>query len=340
MRTDSEISASQAATLTGSEPGLAAYWDFSEGQGTTATDRTTSQYVATLTNVQPLARLGQVRSVELLVDGEVVRNDVSFPFEDFSVRAPRLDGFEDPFDVQVRVIDTGGNIGLSDVVTVQPYQPASQPAMVMAALPLGTDVDVVPDVTPPQIANSNPEEGGVRSKRFRTLRLGFNESMDPDTLVAENFRLLGPEAEQVDILSSPAGNEFPLIDVQARKGDSEVQLTYARLVPGDYELLVNEAAVTDAAGNALGTSEQVALRFTVLDADAVFVNKIGGAWTGSRQLGYRRGTKKRRRGISCYRRGCHRRLHRTSELGKNCWPWKPARLWWRPGCSADNRNGR
>ncbi len=236
-----------------------------------------------------LARLGQVRSVELLVNGEVVRNDVSFPFEDFSIEAPRLNDFDDPITVQVRATDTGGNVGLSEPLIVRPFVASTPPAAPLAGASLASVsvaegeslnvVDVVPDITPPELRNTNPQEGGVRSKRFRTLRLGFNESMDPSTLTAANFRLVGPDADPVDILSSPAGNVFPLIDLQARKQNTEIQLTYARFVPGEYELFVNQAAVTDAAGNPLGNSEQVLLRFTVLDADSVFVNPLGGAWT-------------------------------------------------------------
>ena len=282
VRSATDIQTQRNTALTGSEAGLRAYWDFSEGSGTTVTGRTANAFAGTLVNVQPLARIGQVRSVELLINGEVVRNDVSFPFEDFRFRAPRLDDFEDPVELQVRAIDTGGNIGLSETLIVQPAESSS-------GTKLGTItqsntnatglVQVVPDTTKPLFVRSNPEEGGVRSKRFRTLRLGFNESMDPATLTAENFRLVGPEAAPIDIISSPSGNVFPLIDVQSRKEDSEVQLTYARLVPGDYELFVNEANVADAAGNPLGTGERVVLRFTVLDADSVFVNSIGGSWT-------------------------------------------------------------
>ena len=53
----------------------------------------------------------QVRSVELLVDGNVQRNDVSFPFELFA-DLPTIAENNDITDVliQVRVTDTGGNV--------------------------------------------------------------------------------------------------------------------------------------------------------------------------------------------------------------------------------------
>ena len=57
------------------------------------------------------------------MDGQVVRNDVSFPFEDFFARAPKL--FEDPVTVQVRATDTGGNITLSEPFLLTPVSDAS-----------------------------------------------------------------------------------------------------------------------------------------------------------------------------------------------------------------------
>jgi len=62
----------------------------------------------------------QVRNAELLVDGEVVQNDVSFPFDLVAIASILLDGAETgQFNVQFRVTDTGGNVTLSDAVTLE-----------------------------------------------------------------------------------------------------------------------------------------------------------------------------------------------------------------------------
>src|SRR5262249_17396923 len=59
----------------------------------------------------------QVRNVELLVNGQVVQNAVSFPFN-LSVIAPTIATSGTSFTIQVRATDTGGNVGLSNVLTV------------------------------------------------------------------------------------------------------------------------------------------------------------------------------------------------------------------------------
>ena len=55
----------------------------------------------------------QMRNAELLVNGDVIRNDVSFPF-DFFVPVPLIADAGDTLTIQVRATDTGGNATLSD----------------------------------------------------------------------------------------------------------------------------------------------------------------------------------------------------------------------------------
>ncbi len=224
-----------------------------------------------------LARQGQIRNVELIVDGQVVRNDVSFPFEDFFARAPKLS--EDPVTVQVRATDTGGNITLSEPFLLTPVSDASGEGPSATNGTGGTDIDVVPDTFAPSVVQTNPPNGDVRGKNFRTLRVGFSESMDESTLTADHFQLIGPDALPVDIVQTPEGNLFQPIDIRIRRQGAEVQFAYARLVPGDYELHVDTTAVTDRAGNPLGDStDEVVLQFTVIDADIVWINDGVAFW--------------------------------------------------------------
>ena len=54
----------------------------------------------------------QVRNVELLVNGQVVLNDVSFPF-DLAAIAPNIQPGMNTMVVQARATDTGGNVTAS-----------------------------------------------------------------------------------------------------------------------------------------------------------------------------------------------------------------------------------
>src|SRR5207249_1499005 len=58
----------------------------------------------------------QVHNVELLVNGQVVSNDLSFPF-DFSAIAPSVAASGSRFAVQVRATEPGGSVGLPSVLT-------------------------------------------------------------------------------------------------------------------------------------------------------------------------------------------------------------------------------
>ena len=60
----------------------------------------------------------QVRTAELLVDGVVVQNDLSFPY-DFMAVVPNLSSGVTSIDVQVRATDTGGNSSLSNLVSLE-----------------------------------------------------------------------------------------------------------------------------------------------------------------------------------------------------------------------------
>ena len=185
----------------------------------------------------------QVRNVELLVNGQVVHNDVSFPFE-MSAGLPTIAGNgSNQVTLQVRATDTGGNVGLSTPITVQ----------------------LVPDTLAPAITSISPTDGSKRGQAFRTVVVSFSEAMDESTLSAANIQLIGP-----------SGAVTPT-DIQVRTGGRTVQFTYAPLTIGSYQVVINKAAVKDLAGNAIGVGT-TSSSFTIVQATAVFTNAAGGGF--------------------------------------------------------------
>lgn len=181
----------------------------------------------------------QVRNVELLVNGVVVSNDVSFPFE---LAAIALGSTLTPTatTVQVRATDTGGNIGLSNLLTFQ----------------------LVPDTFAPTLVSSNVSAGAVLDRTLRTIRLDFSEPLDPNTVTAQNFLLLGPNGQAV----TPTA-------IQLSNDDTIVRLTYNPLALGAHQLVIKSAAVTDRLGNPFGTQDLVT-PFEIISTVLSSVNPI------------------------------------------------------------------
>ncbi len=184
----------------------------------------------------------QVRSVELLVNGQVIRNDVSFPF-DLSAIIPNITVGGTTATIQVRATDTGGNVGLS--------------------MPLV--LDVVPDTFAPTVAAITPMDGAARGQTLRTVVVNFSESMLLGTLTADQVRLIGPN-----------GPVLPL-NVQVRNQEQSVQFTYDALAIGEYELVIQADAITDRAGNKLGAND-ITSNFTIVHASSIWTNPAGGFW--------------------------------------------------------------
>ena len=178
----------------------------------------------------------QVRNVELLVNGEVVRNDLSFPF-DLSLAVPRLSDAENELRVQVQATDTGGNSVISEEVVW----------------------NVVPDSISPRIIRMLPADGSSRFEGHQTVRIVFSEPMDLATLTDGNFSLS---------TSDEPDKEVPTIDLQLRRGGREIQLTFDRLAIGEYFFSVDGPSVTDIAGNPVGTGISTASLSIIEDKDS------------------------------------------------------------------------
>jgi hypothetical protein len=166
----------------------------------------------------------QVRRVELLVDGEVVQADATFPF-DFAVTAPRLMPQDDSFSIQVRATDTGGNQALSAFLTI----------------------DLLEDDTPPQVTFTNPNAGAVILNRPPVF-VGFSDAMDPALLNSANVELL-----HLGLNGQVGGGddvEIPVDSLNLTGGGRLLSVTPQRPIPpGPYRLTIDRTMLADLSGN-------------------------------------------------------------------------------------------
>ena len=189
----------------------------------------------------------QVRNVELLIDGVVVRNDVAFPF-DLSAAIPALPEGVDAqaVDFQVRAFDTGGNSGVSEALTF----------------------DVRPDIFDPTLEATTPRVGEVRGRGLRSVQLAFSEPMD--------IRSLG---ETSVFVRAVGGDPVAPFEMQTRLDDQVLEVFYEDpLSPGDYEIVIDGDVVADRAGNPIGGGDMVVSSFSVIDIDAVWIVDPPGQW--------------------------------------------------------------
>ena len=185
----------------------------------------------------------QVRNVELIVNGQVVRNDVSFPF-DLSAIALGVDPNPLTVTVQARATDTGGNRTLSDPLTFNLVADTIAPCWSAPTRPTACCVLLV----------------------CATLSYSSRSRWPPRPSCPTPSGLLGP-----------GGTIVPPTDVRLRAEGRIVELTYDPLPEGDYQLVIAASQVTDRAGNALGTADLVR-SFTLAIVSNAWVNASGGAW--------------------------------------------------------------
>ena len=165
----------------------------------------------------------QVRSVELLVNGQVVQTMLSFPFNlGFIVPAFKTPGTQ--VMVQVRATDTGGNVTISDPLSLE----------------------VLPDTTAPMIVAINPPDGSLQFNDLNTIEVVFSKAMDPATINLVNLGVFDDQNR---------GIVLPGIGLQDAQQKAELALP--QLSAGVYQLVIKAAAVKDLSGNPLGTNNFV-----------------------------------------------------------------------------------
>lgn len=168
----------------------------------------------------------QVRNVELLVNGQVVQNSVSFPWN-MSFVAPSTTG---PITVQVEAFDTGGTMAVSSVI----------------------NLSVVPDTVPPTILNITPAAGGQVIAGSQTITLTFSKPVQAigDPTAAFSLFSAGPDG----LLGTADDIQVPIASVQFLERNTLVEITTTTGLDIDgYQLRVASAQISDRAGNLLGT---------------------------------------------------------------------------------------
>ncbi len=187
----------------------------------------------------------QVRNVQLLVNGEIVQNDVSAPY-DLNFVAPSLAGGDTTLEVEVQAFDTGGNASMSNMLTFE----------------------IIPNITPPEVTSILPDDGALVLQGRGTLQLRFSEAIDPDTLTVDNFQITaGVGSEPVAAASVTIFGE-----------DQIAVVSFGDLPLGEYEVTFDPAGVTDRAGNEVQQGPTIR-SFEVVDASAIWINEAGGSWT-------------------------------------------------------------
>jgi hypothetical protein len=163
----------------------------------------------------------QVRNIEILLNGTVVSNSVSYPWN-LTVQMPTIAANgSDQVTLQVEAIDTGGNITTSAPIALQ----------------------LVRDTTPPKLINENISESAIRGQSSRSFIFDFSKPLDPTTVTSSSFELLGP-----------GGTVAAAQSIELRNNNREVEITYPTLAVGSYQYVLNEPQITDAVGNVMGAS--------------------------------------------------------------------------------------
>ena len=187
----------------------------------------------------------QVRNVELLFNGEVVRNDVSFPF-DVSAFAPDFTEVGETFTIQVRATDTGGNSTLSNVL----------------------EFELLEDIFGPVVIRSFPEPGGVGFSSA-PINISFNKPLDTDLVNLSGITLTNLGEDGV----LGGGDDIPVVlDRVEVSADRRLTVFPEDALDFDnHRLVLDPSVIVDRSGNPL--AEPFELEFTSTEPVSVGVTQ-------------------------------------------------------------------
>ncbi|MGB6223695.1 Ig-like domain-containing protein [Haloferula sp.] len=182
----------------------------------------------------------QVRNVEFYVNGDRLLTDGNFPFEHRFI-TPALDAGSATFTVRAKATDTGGNSTWSDEFTIT----------------------LVPDATPPVVRKFSPAANSLTGALSDAYAV-FSEPMNTASL-SSGFRVTSPGP---DGAFDTADDEIAPGSLSYRTETNTAFLHFdPPLEPGRYRL-VADAPASDAAGNAMGSSQVANFRvFSFADSD-------------------------------------------------------------------------
>ena len=193
----------------------------------------------------------QIGRVNLMVNGQVVASDVSAPF-DFTVNAPSLSSGISTLNIQVQVLDTGGNATLSNTLSYS----------------------LLPDTAAPTLVSHTPDKAGFFTDAI-TLR--FSEAINPALVSLAGATLLNLGAD-----GKVGGGDDTPVTIASVSEPSAKQVTFYLSSPlpfANYQLNVDPTTIADLAGNQLVTP--ISFTFTSYDADPnskVWVSDTNGNW--------------------------------------------------------------
>lgn len=166
----------------------------------------------------------QVRNVELLVNGQVVRNDVSFPY-DLEAIALNDDPNATTVTVQVMATDTGGNSTLSNVLTF----------------------NLVPDTFAPVVSSTTPLANTNR-RQIPGISVRFNEALDANKLALSGITLTNLGVDGV-LGGGDDTNVIPESFQLSATGRTLFIVPPADLAAGQYQLRLDPSIISDRSGN-------------------------------------------------------------------------------------------
>ena len=187
---------------------------------------------------------GQVRSVEVLLNGQSVLTSLSYPFN-LSVALPTIAANGgSAVGLQVRATDTNGNVTTTASIALQ----------------------LVPDLSPPRLVSATIAEHSVISTSTKTLLFTFSKALQP-----------GAAAAGVFTLRDAAGAAIQPTAIALVGGGRTVQASYGALPVGSYSYTVQASAVFSASGVPLGAGA-VTTDFTVQAFSTEWAPRTGGLW--------------------------------------------------------------
>ncbi|MEQ1654084.1 MAG: Ig-like domain-containing protein, partial [Nitrospira sp.] len=184
----------------------------------------------------------QVSRVDLLVNGQLVRSDVAFPW-DLLVTTPAISAGGTTLTVRAIATDTGGNATTSAPLTFT----------------------VVPDTFAPVVVDTKPANA---AKPFfvPSIDVRFNEAIDQSLLNLSGLHLVNLGGDKLFGTGDDTNIGMASFIVRDR-GALLSMVPAVELTQGDYRVTVDPAVIADAAGNHIAAP--LVVNFTIRPASDV-----------------------------------------------------------------------